>query len=125
MVRRETSEPPAFWVVSTVSVHTAPGFAPSTGSRGRKSRKLPSSWITDCATALSDAITFTNSPRTATRPANTSLRTLLTLSTIGGGVPESATIESTVNIAGYPTLSAGPVIAVATKIRAPTVWTCG
>src|SRR5207248_10716270 len=44
--------------------------------------KVPRSWTTDCATALSDARAFTNSPGEATRPANTGLRTLLTLSTL-------------------------------------------
>src|SRR6266576_348348 len=100
IVRRDTSEPLPFWLVSTVSVQAVPGLTPSSGRRGRKSRKFPRSWTTDGAAALSDARAVTDSPRDATRPANTSLRTLLTLSTIGGGVPESATIESTRNVAG-------------------------
>src|SRR5438034_284948 len=75
IARRDTSEPLPFWVVSTVSVQAAPGLTPSIGSRGRKSRKFPRSWTTDCATTLSDARAFTNSPRGATRPADTSFRT--------------------------------------------------
>src|SRR5882672_437544 len=71
IVRRDTSEPLPFWVVSTVSVQADPGFSPPIGSRGRKSRKFPRSWTTDCATVLSDANAFTNSPRGATRTANT------------------------------------------------------
>src|ERR1051325_11774366 len=94
VARRELVASPAFCVVSTVSAQVAPGLTPSAGRRGRKSRKLPSSWATDWASALSDGTAFTNSPRRATRPANTSLRTLTMLSATGAGVPESATIES-------------------------------
>ncbi len=100
MDRREISEPLPFWVVSTVSVHAAPGFTPSAGRRGRKSRKFPSSWTTDCASALSEGVARTNSPRGATRPVNISRRTLTTLSTTGCGIPESPTIESTEKIVG-------------------------
>ena len=99
-MRRETSEPLPFWVVSTVSVHAAPGLSPSLGKRGRKSRKFPSSCTTAWASVLSEGTAFTKSPRGATRPTNTSLRTLLMLSAIGAGAPESATIESTAKLAG-------------------------
>src|SRR5207244_12471046 len=100
VARRELVASAPFCVVSTVSVHAAPGLAPSAGRRGRKSRKLPSSWATDWASALSDGTAFTNSPRRATRPAHTSLRPLTILSATGAGVPESDTHDSTLKVVG-------------------------
>src|SRR5690349_2757572 len=85
IARRDSSEPFPFWVVSTVSVHAAPSLSPSLGRRGRKSRKLPSSCTAPWASTLSEGTEFTKSPRGATRPMNTSFRTLLMLSAIGLG----------------------------------------
>ena len=52
------------------------------------------------ASTLSDAAVLRNSPWATTRPLRINVRAFEILSAIGGGVPESGTIESTMNVAG-------------------------